>query len=75
MKTVYEVIWSIIGVMLIVWFIVTCHYTAQNMHDGVITPVHHKQTIEEFLRDHPDIKQRVDELKRQAAEESKWEQS
>jgi len=77
MKTIYEVIWSIVGAMLLIWlgtvYIQTC--SNQPMHDGVITPMHEKQTIDEFLNDHPDIKKRVEDLERQHEADLKYKRS
>jgi hypothetical protein len=76
MKTIYETIWSVIGVGLILWF--ACVYVT-NCQLAAVPPVpsstHQKQTIEEFLNDHPDIKQRVDEIKRQAENDGRYKQS
>ena len=74
MRTIYEVIWSIVGVILISWFCVTL---VVGIHEKAAVPQsnHQKQTIEEFLNDHPDIKQRVDEIKRQAEYEKKYNRS
>ena len=77
MRTVYEIIWSVVGAMLLIWFGVSFLQNCSNqpMHDGVIMPTHQKQTIKEFLDDHPDIKKRVDELNRQAEHDEKYSQS
>ena len=77
MKTIYEVIWSIIGLMLMAWFLctlmTTCHTAA--VLPELNTPAHQKQTIDEFLNDHPDIKKRVDDLKRQQDADIKYNRS
>jgi hypothetical protein len=88
MNTIYEVIWSIIGLMLIAWFWVTFAMNCGNKpvfdngpayyYDNKIDPskpAHQKQSIDEFLNDHPDIKKRVDEMKRQQEYDSKYNQS
>src|ERR1051325_1405056 len=77
MKTIYEVIWSIVGLILISWFFVNLAVESRNavVPPYLGTPAHQKQTIDEFLNDHPDIKQRVDELKRQAERDAKYNRS
>lgn len=77
MKTIYEVIWSIVGLILISWFFVsvlTTYHTAAVL-PAPNTPAHQKQTIDEFLNDHPDIKKKVDDLKRKQDADIKYNRS
>ena len=75
MRTIYETIWSIVGVVLLVWF--ACTFVTQCQMAAALpnTPVHQKQTIDEFLNDHPDIKQRVEDMRRQQEADLKYNQS
>jgi hypothetical protein len=75
MKTIFEGIWSIIGLMLITWFL--CNFFTQlvAVPPSLNTPAHQKQSIDEFLNDHPDIKKEVDEMKRKAESDRKYNQS